>query len=84
MENKPADGIQKRWFIEGLQPKLLKKMKIVPPLTYTEAYNRAMNLESEQKTKKKKKTSSSDSDDDKPSGEDSSDDEGNNKKVRAL
>ena len=59
-------------------------MKIVPPSTYTEAYNRAMNLESEQKTKKKKKTSSSDSDDDEPSGEDSSDDEGSSKKVRAL
>ena len=54
MENKPVDGLQKRWFIEGLQPKLRKKMKIVPPSTYTEAYNRAMNLESEQKTKKRK------------------------------
>ena len=59
-------------------------MKIVPPSTYTEAYNRALNLESEQKTKKKKKTSSSDLDDDEPSGEDSSDDEGSSKKVRAL
>ena len=58
-------------------------MKIVPPSTYTEAYNRALNLKSEQKTKKKK-TSSSDSDDDEPSREDSSDDEGNSKKVRAL
>ena len=47
MKNKPADGLQKSWFIEGLHPKLRKKMKIVPPLSYTEAYNRAMNLESE-------------------------------------
>ena len=37
MEDKPADGLQKRWFIEGLQPKLRKKMKIVPPTTYTKA-----------------------------------------------
>ena len=84
MENKPADGLQKIWFIEGLYPKLRKKMKIVPPSSYTKAYNRAMNLESEQKTKKKKKNSSSDSDDDGPSGEDSSDDEGSSKKVCAL
>ena len=83
MENKPADGLQKQWFIEGLHPKLRKKMKIVPPYTYIEAYNRALNLESEQKTKKKK-TSSSDSDDDEPSEEDSSDDEGSSKKVRSL
>ena len=59
-------------------------MKIVAPSTYTEAYNWAMNLESEQKTKKKKKNSSSDSDDDTPLGEDSSDDQGSSKKVRAL
>ena len=64
MENKSADGLQKRWFIEGLHPKLRKKMKIVSPLSYTKAYNQAMNLESEQKMKKKKKSSSSDSDDD--------------------
>ena len=59
-------------------------MKIVPPSTYTEAYNRAMNLESEQKTKKKKKNSSSDSDDDGPLEEHSSDDEGSGKKVCTL
>ena len=57
-------------------------MKIVPPSSYTKAYNRAMNLESEQKTKKKK-SSSSDSDDD-ASSEESSDDEKGNKKVHAL
>ena len=83
MESKPTDGLQKRWFIESLYPKLWKKMKIVPPSSYTEAYNRAMNLESEQKTKKKK-SSSSDSDDDASLEEDSSDDEKNSKKVRAL
>ena len=58
-------------------------MKIVPPSSYTEAYNRAMNLESEQKTKKKK-SSSSDSDDDASLEEESSDDEKGSKKVRAL
>ena len=58
-------------------------MKIVLPSSYTKAYNRALNLESEQKTKKKK-NSSSDSDDDEPAGDDSSDDEGSSKKVRAL
>lgn len=78
MENKPADGLQKIWFVEGLHSKLRKKMKIVQPSSYTEAYNRALNLKSEQKT------SSSNSDDDKPSGEDSNNDEGSSKKVRAL
>ncbi|MDF3686394.1 hypothetical protein [Enterobacter hormaechei] len=57
-------------------------MKIVPPSSYVDAYNRALDLESEQKTRKKK-TSSSDSDDE-PAGGDSSDDEGSSKKVRAL
>lgn len=47
MESKLADGLQKRWFIEGLRPKLRKKMKIVPPSSYTKAYNWAINLESE-------------------------------------
>ena len=56
----------------------------MPPSSYTEAYNRALDLESEQKTKKKKNTSSSNSDDDEPVGEDSSDNEGSSKKVRAL
>ena len=80
MENKPVDGLQKKWFIEGLHLKLRKKMKIVPP----SSYNRAMNLESEQKMKMKKKSSSSDSNDDASSEEESSDDEKGNKKVRAL
>ena len=82
MESKPTNGLKKRWFIEGQHPKLRKKMKIVPPSSYIEAYNRAMNLESEQK--KKKKSSSSDSDDDASLEDDSSGDENGNKKVRAL
>ena len=69
--------------MEGLRPKLRKKMKIVSPSSYTEAYNRALNLESEQKMKKKK-NSSSDSHDDESSGEDTSDDENGSKKVCAL
>ena len=73
MENKLADGLQKRQFVEGLRPKLRKKMKIVPLSSYTKAYTRAMNLESEQKTKKKKKSSSSNLDDDESSREDSND-----------
>ena len=83
MENKPADGLKKQWFIEGLRPELRKKMKIVPPSSYTEAYNQAMDLESEQKMKKKKKGSSSDSDGS-SSEEDSSDDEKDSKRIRAL
>ena len=47
MENKPADGLHKRWFAEGLRSKLRKKMKIVSLSSYTEAYNKALNLESE-------------------------------------
>ena len=82
MKSKPTDGMQKRWFIEGLCPKLRKKMKIVPPSSYTKAYNRVMNLESEQKIKKKK-SSSSDSDDT-SSEEDSNDDEKACKKLRAF
>ncbi|MDF3686200.1 hypothetical protein, partial [Enterobacter hormaechei] len=84
MESKPADGLQKRWFVDGLRSELRRKMKIVPPSSYTEAYNRALDLESELKTKKKTKTSSFDSDDDEPARGDSSDDEGNSKNVLAL
>ncbi len=82
MESKPVDELKKRWFIEGLRPELRKKMKFVPSSSYTKTYNRAMDLESEQKTKKKK-SSSSDSNDT-ASKEDSSDDIKGNKKVRAL
>lgn len=64
MDNTPADGLKKRWFIEGLQPSLRKKMKVVPPSTFMEAYNRAMDIESENKTSKgKKRTSDEDSSD---------------------
>ena len=56
MESQLVDGLKKRWFVEGLQPALKKKMKIVPPASYVDAYNRAMDLESEQKMGKKKKT----------------------------
>ena len=58
-------------------------MKILSPSSYTEAYNRVMDLESEQKTKKKKKSSSSDSDDS-SSEEDSNGDEKNSKNIWAL
>ncbi len=83
MESKLVDGLQKRWFVDSLRSKLRRKMKIVPPSSYADAYNRALDLESAQRTKKKK-TSSSDSDDDESTRDDSSDDEGSNKKVRAL
>lgn len=57
-------------------------MKIVPPTSYDDAYNRAMDLESETKTsKKKKKDSSSDEDD---SSEGSNSDGESGKKVQAL
>ena len=63
MESQPADGLKKRWFVEGLRPSLKKKIKIVPPASYSDAYTRAMDLESEQKTSKKKKHKSSDLED---------------------
>ena len=53
----------------------------VPPTSYVDAYNQAMDLESEQKTSKKKHKSL-DSDD--SSSESSSSDEESSKKVRAL
>lgn len=64
MESPPADGLKKRWFIDGIKPALRRKMKIVAPASYNNAYNRAMDLESESKTAKKKKSKSSDDDDD--------------------
>lgn len=82
MESQPADGLKKRLFVEGLRQALKKKIKIVPPASYIDAYSRAMDLESEQKTSKKKKHKSSDSDD--SSSKSSSSDEESNKKVRAL
>ncbi|XP_059073473.1 uncharacterized protein LOC131045104 [Cryptomeria japonica] len=52
MDSQPADGLKKRWFVEGLRPSLRKKMKIVSPTSYSDAYNRVMDLESEHKTSK--------------------------------
>lgn len=49
MDKEPADGLKKRWFIEGLNSFLRKQVKVVPPLTLNEAYNRAMNIKSETK-----------------------------------
>lgn len=78
MESAPADELKKRWFVEGLRTSLRKKMKIVPPTSYNNAYNRAMDLESECKTSKKTR-SSSDDDSETKSSEDRS-----SKKVLAL
>ena len=55
MENQTADELKKRWFVEGLNTYLRRIMKIVLPTSYSDAYDRAMNLESEGKTLKKKK-----------------------------
>ncbi|GLJ23905.1 hypothetical protein SUGI_0454230 [Cryptomeria japonica] len=84
MESQPADGLKKRWFVEGLNPKLRRKMKIVPLTSYDDAYNRAMDLESENKTAKKKKNRSSSSSEDDTSEEESSSDEKPKKKITAL
>ncbi len=81
MESQPVDGLKKQWFVEGLRLALKKKMKIVPPALYTDAYNRVMDLESEQKKSKKKHKSS---DLDNSSSESSSSDEESSKKVRVL
>ena len=78
MESQPADGLKKRWFIEGLRLALKKKMKIVPPTSYVDAYNKAMDLESKQKRNKKKKNKSSDSEDS-PSKSSSSNEESSKK-----
>lgn len=58
-------------------------MKILPPTSYVEAYNRAMDLESEQKTSKKKRSKSS-SDKDDTSDDDSGSDGESKGKVKAL
>ena len=82
MESPPADRLKKQWFVEGLRSTLKKKVKIVPSASYADAYNQAMDLESEQKTSKKKKHKSSDFDN--SSSESSSSDEESSKKVQAL
>ncbi|XP_057829971.1 uncharacterized protein LOC131041010 [Cryptomeria japonica] len=81
MDNKPGDRLKKRWFVDGLKLSLRRKMKIVPPTSYENAYNRAMDLESEGKTCKKKKDKSFGEEED---SEGSSSDEGSSKKVQAL
>jgi len=58
-----ADELEKRWFEEGLKPSLRKKMKIIPPTSYVDTYDRAIDVESEDKTSKKKRGKSSRSED---------------------
>lgn len=67
LENQPIDRLKKRWFIEGLITSLRKKMKVVPPFLYVDAYNQAMDIESENKTSSlgKKKISDDESTKDK-------------------
>ena len=48
MESLPTDGLKKRWFVEGVRSVVKDKMKIVPPTSYADVYNGAMDLESEQ------------------------------------
>lgn len=81
MESQPVDGFKKRWFVEGPKPSLKRKMKIVPPSSYDDAYNGAMDLECEYKTSKKKGKSSSEEND---SSSDESGKEGSKKKGTAL
>ena len=89
MGTQPADELKKWWFV-GLYGALRRKMKIVPPTLHTDAYDRAMNLESEGKTTKKKKKkkskslSSSKSDESSEEGSSVDSNEEPNKKVRAL
>ena len=59
LDNKSADGLKKRWFIEGLTPSLRKKMKIVPQSTFADACTRAMDIESKNKTSKARRHGSS-------------------------
>lgn len=84
MESQPAEGLKKRWFVEGLKSSLRKKLKIVPPTSYDDAYNRAMDLESEYKTSRKKKSNKYSSDDDEDSDGESSNSGESSKKVHAL
>jgi len=59
MKSQLIDDLKNRWFIEGLGPSLKKKMKIVTPPWYANVYNRAMDLECENKTTKNNKHRSS-------------------------
>lgn len=58
LENKPANEPKKRCFIEGLNPSIRKKMKVVPPSTYKKACDTAMDIESKDKTSRSKKENS--------------------------
>ena len=76
LDNKPVDGLKKRWFIEGLTPSLRKKMRIVPPLTFENACTRAMDIESESKTSKARRHGSA--------SESSEESEEESKTIQAL
>lgn len=53
-ENQLADGLKKRWFVEGLKSSLKRKMKIVPPSSYGDACKKAMDLEREKNLREEK------------------------------
>lgn len=57
MGTQPADELKKHWFVEGLREALRRKMKIVLPTSYIDAYDHALNLESEQNRKEKEEKS---------------------------
>ena len=62
LENNLVDKLKKRCLLEGLNPSIQKKMKVVPPSTYKKAYDKAMDIESEDKmSRSKKKTSNENS-----------------------
>lgn len=68
-ENKPADEMKKRWFIKGLSPSIQKEIKVVPPSTYKKDCDRAMDIESEDKTSRSKKKNSDASSEEESEGE---------------
>ena len=76
LDNKPVDGLNKRWFIEGLTSSLRKKMKIVLPSTFVDACTRAMDIESENKTSKARRHGSA--------SESSEESEDESKTIQAL
>lgn len=83
-----VDELKKCWFVEGLCGALRRKMKILPPTSYTDAYDCALNLERESKTTKKKKRSKSsssfESDESSDEGSSADSEEEPSKKVQAL
>ncbi len=87
MGTQSANELKKHWFVEGLRGALRRKMKIVLPMSYTDAYNNALNLESESKTIKKRRSkfsSSSKSDESSDEGSNVDTEEEPSKKVQAL